>query len=398
MLEQSRTSEPQRRERRLDSHGDPRAAHPASELAGGVAHHFNSLLGVIAGYCEVAKRRAVAGEPPVEEVDRILEASAQAAELTGKLLAFGQRQVLQPRVVELDAFVAELEPQIAKRAGERIALRVERVAELGRVEVDTAWFAQAIGILVDNAREAMSDGGRLTIATGAVALADAADAAGAPAKTTTFLTLAVSDTGAGMDSATTARLFEPFFTTKRAGLGAGLSLPSVHGFVRQSGGFLRVDTSPGVGSKFTICLPRFEAGVAKRSARALAVVAPRGEETVLLVEDQAALRDLLRQVLEGDGYTVLSARDGDEAVRIADGRAGAIDLLVTDLVLPGRSGLDVASHVARRRPGIRLLLISGCSHEAIDPQWLSGPGRAFLGKPFGIGKLLRCVRGLLETN
>jgi two-component system, cell cycle sensor histidine kinase and response regulator CckA len=288
--------------------------------------------------------------------------------------------------------------RLAQRAGEAIALTVELEPDSGWVNVDVGRFEQALAVLVDNAREAMPAGGRLTIATGAIEL----DREGAPARAAAgppnFLSLSVHDTGAGMDATTMQRLFEPFFSTKRAGIGAGLGLPSVHGFVHQSGGFLRVDTAPGAGTKFTICLPRFEPTAAEATARELAAISRRGEETVLLVEDQQALRDMLRQVLEGDGYTVLSARDGDEAVCIADGRDGAIDLLLTDLVLPGLSGLDVAAHVAERRPGIRLLFMSGHSHEAVGPQWLAGPGQAFLSKPFGLGKLLRSVRGLLETS
>jgi two-component system cell cycle sensor histidine kinase/response regulator CckA len=365
-------------------------------LAGGVAHDFNNLLGVITGYGGIVYRR-LAGEDPLKgKVEQILKAADRAAGLTRQLLAFSRKQVLQPEILDLNAVVSDMDKMLRRLIGEDVEFTTRLDPHLGSVRADPGQIEQIMMNLAVNARDAMPDGGRLTIETRNADLDADYAATHPPTRTGAYVALVVTDTGSGMDAATQARIFEPFFTTKEAGKGTGLGLATVYGIVKQSEGYIWVYSEVGVGTTFKIYLPRIDeqAALARRQEPG---PLPRGSETVLLVEDEASLRQLLREVLEVNGYSVLVARDGAEVLKIAQAHAGTIHIMVTDVIMPGVSGPRIVDLIAPTRPEMKVLFISGYSDESVTRHGLVGPGRAFLSKPFGPEVLLRKVRESLDA-
>jgi PAS domain S-box-containing protein len=350
-------------------------------LAGGVAHDFNNLLTAIAGYSEFLIS-GLQDDQLRRHAEEIKKASARAAALTGQLLAFSRRQVLQPRVLDLNAVVRDMDMMLRRLIGEDVELLTMLEPDLAAVLADPTQLEQVIVNLAVNARDAMPQGGSVTIATANVVLA------GEP-----LVELLLTDTGVGMTEAERAQLFDPFFTTKVGGTGLGLA--TVYGVVEQSGGSIEVDSAPGEGSSFRILLP----AVAEP-----AVQAPldddespaAGTETVLLVEDELIVRRLLTEILESSGYTVLQAGDGPSALELIRRRSDPIDLLITDVVMPGMSGPEVAQRVVSLRPGTEVLYISGYTDSAIDHHGVLEPGIAFLQKPFSADELARKVRTMLD--
>ena len=347
-------------------------------LAGGVAHDFNNLLTGITGYATLLLEREQ-GDPELRrDLGEIVRAAERAAELTKQLLAFGRRQLLKPRALDLRAVVADLRPLLERLLGEDVVLEVRDAQELGTVRADPGQIEQVIVNLAVNARDAMPRGGRFTIET---------------RDRDSWVELVCSDTGSGMDEATLAQIFEPFFTTREQGVGLGLA--SVHGIVHQSSGEVRAESTPGVGSVFTVSLPR----VREQPKTVTPAEQPQsrpGSETILLVEDEDVVRDLARRVLERQGYTVLACANGPAAVSLAESESRRIDLLLTDVVMPGMRGYEVARLVSASRPDIRVLFMSGYAEEALV-------GRAALAdhplieKPFAVDALTRRVRETLET-
>jgi PAS domain S-box-containing protein len=361
------------------------------QLAGGVAHDFNNLLGVIRGYGELLVGQLPAPDPRREKVEQILDASRRAANLTRQLLAFGRRQVLAPRVVDLNAVVVEAETLLRRLVGEDVELIVSPGAGLGRVRVDPGQVDQVLLNLAANARDAMPDGGRLAIETGNVEVGEAEARSREGARAGPFVRLRVSDTGVGMDQRTRSRIFEPFFTTKQVGAGTGLGLASVYGIVKQSGGFVSVDSTPGRGTCFEIHLPRVEDALVP-DAPTPPPPAQRTAATILLVEDEASLRDIAQELLEANGYTVLPAANAAEALALADQHeAGSIQLLLTDVVMPGMSGPALALKVRERWPDVSVVFMSGYSQEAVQEHGLLEAGARLLAKPFSLNLLVRSV-------
>jgi two-component system cell cycle sensor histidine kinase/response regulator CckA len=365
------------------------------QLAGGVAHDFNNLLGVIRGHGELLAGRLGPSDPGREKLEQILKASDRAAKLTRQLLAFGRRQVLEPRVVDLNAVVVETERLLRRLVGEDIAVVISLGADLGRVRVDPTQIDQVLLNLAANARDAMPQGGRFTIGTSNVEVSEAECRTRAGTQLGRFVRLRVSDTGMGMDEATRSRIFEPFFTTKEVGKGTGLGLASVYGIVKQSGGYVWVDSAPGKGSSFDIHLPSVEADLEPHEA-APPPPAPRTPATILLVEDEASLRDIAKELLEASGYTVIAAANGAEALSLAEHHAtGPIQLLLTDVMMPGMSGPTLAQRIRARRPDVDVLYMSGYSHEAVEKEGLLEPGTRLLAKPFSLSTLVRSVEEAL---
>ena len=366
------------------------------QLAGGVAHDFNNLLTVISGRSLLTLSALPAGDPHRRNLELIQTTAERAAALTRQLLAFSRKQVLQPKVLDLNTVVSGLMPMLRRLIGEHIELVAVAAPDLGRVKADPSQLEQVILNLAVNGRDAMPDGGKLTIETGNVELDDAYARGHAGVVSARYVLLAVSDTGHGMDAATQARIFEPFFTTKELGKGTGLGLATVHGIVQQSGGHIWVYSEPGQGSTFKIYLPRVdEAAEAGGPAPALAPPA-RGSETILLVEDDEEVRALARETLEGNGYAVLPAASAAEALRLAGGGSRRIHLLVTDVVMPQLSGRGLAERLALDDPGRRVLYISGYTDDAIVRHGVLEEGTAFLQKPFTPETLLRRVREVLD--
>ncbi|MGH3073024.1 MAG: PAS domain S-box protein [Gaiellaceae bacterium] len=348
-------------------------------LAGGVAHDFNNLLTGIIGYASLLLERANGDGELRRDLSEIVRAADRAAELTKQLLAFGRRQVLKPRPLDLNTVLDGVGTLLERMVGEDVELVVTRGADLGTVRADPGQIEQVIVNLAVNAKHAMPEGGRLTIETRNAA-ADAVE-------------LVCSDTGVGMDEDTLAQIFEPFFTTREQGVGLGLA--SVHGIVHQSGGELSVVSIPGEGTSFTVRLPRvFELpGAAAASPEP---AAQPGSETILLVEDEDVVRDLTRRVLERQGYTVLACSHGEEAVALAAAEESSIDLLLTDVVMPGLRGYEVAQQVALSRPEIKILYMSGYAEEAlVGRPALSG--HTLIEKPFAVDALARHVREALDA-
>jgi hypothetical protein len=366
------------------------------KLAGGVAHDFNNLLGVITGYGELLARR-LPDDPGLRKyVDDIMKAAERAADLTRQLLAFSRKQVLRPRIIDLNAIVGEMEKMLQRLIGEDVQLVTRFADPLGRVKADPGQIEQVLMNLAVNARDAMPQGGRLTIETANVNL-DAAYVRSRPdVEPGPHVVLAVSDTGQGMDPEVLSHVFEPFFTTKEPGKGTGLGLATVHGIVKQSGGHIFVYSEAEHGTTFKIYLPRLE-----DAAEVLKIVPtedelPGGSETVLLVEDEASLRSLVRECLEASGYAVLEARHAGHALEIIERHASPIHLLMTDVIMPGLSGRELARRVTASRPEMKVLYMSGYTDDAVVLHGVLAADVAFLQKPFTAEALARKVREVLD--
>jgi two-component system cell cycle sensor histidine kinase/response regulator CckA len=351
-------------------------------LAGGIAHDFNNLLTAISGYSEFLIE-GLDDERLRRHAEEIRKAAARAASLTGQLLAFSRRQVLQPRALDLNAVVSDMDMMLRRLIGEDVELLTMLDPNVSPVRADPTQVEQVIVNLAVNARDAMPNGGSVTIET-----SDASTEEG------DFVELRMTDTGVGMTDLERQQLFDPFFTTKEGGTGLGLA--TVYGIVEQSGGTIEVDSAPGMGSSFRIWLPRAEAP-AELPVAAPAVAAPRpGDETILLVEDETVVRHLVAEILESSGYTVLQAGDGPSALELLRRHSDTLDLLVTDVVMPGMSGPEVAQAVTSMRPGTQVLYTSGYTDSAIGHHGVLEPGIAFLQKPFSADDLTRKVRVLLD--
>jgi two-component system cell cycle sensor histidine kinase/response regulator CckA len=363
-------------------------------LAGGVAHDFNNLLGVITGYGELLEKSLPADARPQKYLRDIMKAAERAAGLTRQLLAFSRRQVLQPRILDLNTVVGEMEKMLRRLIGEDVQLITVLDDSLGRVQADPGQIEQVLMNLAVNARDAMPRGGRLTIETANVDL-DAAYARSRPGvKPGSHVMLAVSDTGHGMEQDVLAQVFEPFFTTKEAGKGTGLGLATVHGIVTQSAGHIFVYSEPKHGTTFKIYLPRVE-GV-EAVVKATPPEAPqRGSETILLVEDEESLRSLVRECLEASGYTVVEARHATHALEIAEAHSVHIHLLITDVVMPGMSGSELAARLLESHREMKVLYMSGYTDDAVVLHGVLAADAAFLQKPFTMDALARKVREVL---
>jgi len=367
-------------------------------LAGGVAHDFNNLLTVISGRAQIELLRPELSGPSRRNIDLIAEAASRASTLTKQLLAFSRKQVLQPRVLDVDIVVARMEPLLRRLIGEDIDLVTATEPGLGRVRADPGQLEQVVLNLAVNARDAMPRGGRLTVETANAELDEAYARQQADVHPGPYVILAVSDTGVGMDAETRAHLFEPFFTTKGVGEGTGLGLATVYGIVKQSGGHITAYSEVGRGTTIKIYLPRVDAASEVRGAEPEPVVLRRGSETVLLVEDDEAVRELTCEVLEMHGYTVLAVADAGEAPRVLEGASRPIHLLVTDVVMPRLSGRELTERLRSLRPGLKVLYISGYAGTAVVHHGVLDPGTPFLQKPFTPDALLRSVRKVLDDG
>jgi two-component system cell cycle sensor histidine kinase/response regulator CckA len=362
-------------------------------LAGGVAHDFNNLLTVISGYTEILLARGEMGGR--EQLGEIAHAAEQAAALTRQLLAFSRRQVLHPVVLDLNECVAGMESMIRRIIGDDVNVGVRLAGGLPAVEADRAQIERVILNLAANARDAMPNGGRLTIETAAVELDEDYVASRGEGTAGPNVLLAVSDTGVGMSEDVQRHLFEPFFTTKGPGAGTGLGLATVFGVVKQSGGSIYVYSEEGRGTTFKIYLPA-AAGTADRAVAADPAL-EQGSETVMLVEDDEAVRNLVRTMLETKGYNVLAAAGADEAERLCAARAGGVDLLLTDVVMPEVNGRVLAERLAALSPSMRILFMSGYSDEAVYRHGEISPNASFIEKPFTDRTLARKVREVLDS-
>jgi signal transduction histidine kinase len=368
-------------------------------LAGGISHDFNNLLTVILGYSDIMKRNLEESHPLRRHVEEIVRASERAASLTRQLLAFSRKQVMQPKVFDLNTVVTDLEKMLRRMIGEDVELRVSLQSELGNIKADPVQLEQVIMNLVVNARDAMPRGGKLSIETSNVYLDEAYAREHLSVVPGDYVMIAISDTGCGMDEETRVHIFEPFFTTKELGKGTGLGLSMVYGIVRQSGGNIWVYSEVGRGTTFKIYFPRVVANAEdyKRSSQALDV--PEGTETILLVEDAELVRKLARQVLETAGYRVLEAASAEAAIDLCERINGdRIDLLLTDVIMPGMSGNEMSRILLTKHPGMPVLYMSGYTDDAIVQHGVLEAGINFLQKPFTPGALALKVREVLDNG
>jgi nitrogen-specific signal transduction histidine kinase len=366
-------------------------------LAGGVAHDFNNLLGVISGYSELLGRSLLPDDPGRRRLDQIRQATDQATALTRQLLAFSRKELIQPTVLDLNQVVSDIGSMLERLIGEDVELVTKAAEGLGRALADRGQMEQVLVNLAVNARDAMPHGGHLIIETANVRLDEAyaqthPDAAPGP-----YVMLAVSDTGHGMDAATLSHIFEPFFTTKEPGKGTGLGLATVFGIAKQNGGHVNVYSEVGNGATFRLYLPRVDAPV-KEAATPVAPPATRGTETILLVEDADALRSMIAEILEGAGYRVIESAHPEDAVKRVEAHAGTIDLILTDVVMPGTSGPHLVDAVRVNRGDVKALFMSGYTNEAMGRQGVLEPGTNFLQKPFTTQGLLGAVRRALDEK
>jgi PAS domain S-box-containing protein len=367
-------------------------------LSGGIAHDFNNLLGVIIGYSQVLKKKLGPENPLHEHAEEVEKAGQRAATLTRQLLAFSRQQVLTPAVLNLNVLVTDLLKMLPRLLGEDIEVTTSLVPDLGQVKADQGQIEQVIINLAVNARDAMPDGGALRIETANVVLDEAYTRHHPGSRVGHYVMLAVTDTGVGMTPETQAQIFEPFFTTKERGKGTGLGLATVYGVVKQSGGYIWVDSAPGKGASFKIYLPRVEEAAAETAASAQPAQALRGSETILLVEDADPLRKLAQQFLEANGFRVLTAPNGEEALGLAVRSPLRIDLLLTDVVMPGMNGRVLAEQLAPRQPGMRVLYMSGYTDSFIAGHGVLESGTYLLHKPFTEETLVRKVREVLDAG
>jgi len=381
-------------------------------LAGGIAHSFNNLLAAVGFHVDLLLERTGSEEFRRRHGEEIRKAADRAAVLARQLLAFSRKQVLQPERLRVGQAVASMLPMLRRLIGEHIQLETDLPASTGAVHADFGQLEQVILNLVVNARDAMPDGGRLALRVANVENAEnagsGASGGGAPMATAgaaglelppgPYVGLTVSDTGSGMTPEVKARLFEPFFSTKPPDKGTGLGLSTVHGIVHQSGGDIRVETEPGKGSSFHVFLPRLADAGDEAEPHPAVASADHGTEVLLLVEDEESIREPAAEILESRGYLVLPARDGAEALAVARAHAGAIDLMITDVVMPGMNGNQLAEKLRASRPGMRVLYISGYPEDAIAHHGVLDADKAFLQKPCPAAVLLRTVREMLDAG
>ena len=361
-------------------------------LAGGIAHDFNNLLTGILSYSDLIMQDLRPADPLRADVEQIRDAGQRAANLTRQLLAFSRRQFLQPKVLSVNTAVTELEPMLGRLAGTGIALETELDLEVGPVLVDPASLEQVLVNLVVNAREAMPKGGQIRISTANSHPHPAEEAGpGEPG----YVSLWVSDTGQGMDQSTQAHIFEPFFTTKKGSSGAGLGLSTVYGIVEQSGGKITVESSPGMGAIFGIHFPVYS-GPEEPAPGSQPATEQGGKETLLLVEDETPVRESVRRLLESQGYTVLEAKDAADAIRLYDHNASGIDLVLTDVTMPGMSGYEMVQQLRERTPGLRVLFMSGFAEKFTGSNGAVGGDTGYVQKPFSVKTLMQRLREVLE--
>ena len=364
-------------------------------LSGGLAHDFNNLLCVINGHTELLTEALQPGDPAIRSVTQIRKAADSAAALTRQLLAFSRRQVFHPQVVDLNTIVTETERFLARLIDEHIEFCTALAPALGRVAVDPIQVEQVIINLVLNARDAMPEGGKLTIETANVDIEEDEQSGLSQIPAGKYVLLALTDTGCGMNEETQSRIFEPFYTTKEMGKGTGLGLATVYGIVKQSGGFIWVYSEEGQGTTFKVYFPRVASPLTEaRPNRQIEI--NKGTETILVVEDAEPLRVLTKEFLTASGYTVLEAANGDEAIRIAQSHAGPIDLLLTDVIMPRMGGKPLVEQMAQIRPHTRVLYMSGYPNDGIVQAGILANGVALLEKPFTREILSKRVRQVLD--
>jgi PAS domain S-box-containing protein len=367
-------------------------------LTAGIAHDFNNLLTAINGFAELARSKSAPDDPLAESLDRVLNSGWRAADLVRQLMAFSRKQVIEPEVLNLNEVAANMDKLLRRVIGEHIALKTVLAPDVWPVKVDPAQIEQVVVNLAVNARDAMPDGGHLTIETANVVLDEDYAARHLDVQPGQYVVLAVSDDGIGMGDEVKAHLFEPFFTTKAPGQGTGLGLATVYSIVKGSGGHIWCYSEEGQGTTFKIYLPRVQRAAKPAAPHDELSDLPRGSETILLVEDDPSVRELAARMLHQQGYTVLAASNGAEALRLAREHRQPLHLLLTDVVMPGLSGRGLVEQLAQVHPGLKTLFMSGYTDDAIVHWGVLEPGIAFLQKPFGPLALARKVRGVLDTN
>jgi two-component system cell cycle sensor histidine kinase/response regulator CckA len=368
-------------------------------LAGGVAHDFNNLLGVVMGYSDLVLDSFPPDDPRGHQVQQIKKAGLRATSLTRQLLAFSRKQIFQPRILDINALVTDFNKMLGRMVGEDIELVCNLKPGLGQIKADPGQIEQVIMNLVVNSRDAMPTGGKLIIETSNADLDEAYCQVHPAVEPGRYVMVAVSDTGAGMDAKTQTHIFEPFFTTKELGKGTGLGLATVYGVVKQSGGYIWVYSEVGKGTTFKIYLPRTDEPV--QTVVAMDRGKPellRGSETILLVEDAESLRELTRMLLENNGFTVLVAENGTEAIELAEHKDQPIHLLLTDVVMPGMSGRELANYLTAKRPDMSVIYMSGYTNDAIAHHGVLDSGIVLIEKPFSQETLIRKLREVLDRT
>ncbi|HWS17079.1 MAG TPA: PAS domain S-box protein, partial [Candidatus Elarobacter sp.] len=368
-------------------------------LAGGVAHDFNNMLGVILGHCLSLQERLPVGNPEWQSVEQIKKASTRSADLTRQLLAFSRKQILLPRVLDLNATVADLSSMLDSLIGDDVDLVIRPGKKLGYVKADLGQIGQVLMNLVVNARDAMPQGGQVVIATENVILNGQPETANPPDVSGPYIMLSVSDNGGGIEADTQSHIFEPFFTTKEQGHGTGLGLATVYGIVKQSDGSIVVESQPGKGTAFKIYLPQADGELETTTVEREESSADGGDETILLAEDEPMLCEIVRIQLENAGYTVLEAHDGKEALEVAQNHTGKIDLLLTDVLMTGgTNGLELAAHIGPTRPELKVLYMTGYTADVIDGKGMANVQDKVLQKPFTAVSLRNKIREVLSAK
>lgn len=377
---------------------DTQRIETVGRLAGGVAHDFNNMLAIILNTAELTMDDIGVDAPARRGLAEIHKAAARAATLTRQLLAFGRRQVLQPRVVDLNKIVGGMDVMLRRLLGENTVLTVRLAPALGRVLADAGQVEQVLMNLALNARDAMKNGGKLTIETARIELDKASAQRYDGAQSGSHVMLSVTDTGCGMDEKIRAHLFEPFFTTKEIGKGTGLGLATVYGIVKQSGGAIRVESEPGQGTTFTVLFPRELATLDPLASAAVVEKQAQATETILLVEDEEVVCALTKQILTKAGYTVLAASNAGEALRLCEQHKGPLHLVFTDVIMPGMSGKELADRLGALVPCLHVLFMSGYPEETISEHGVLNAGTHFIGKPFSPSELTRKIRQILDQK